>query len=656
MMKNLVLSLVLAAAGAASAADGFSLGEEGLATPRGTIAWAKLVSLRLYQRAPQKHLERSDLKVKVRLLTDERAELEFVEPESQTYLPVTVRNEDRWLKVEFDATEVVEPLGACWRLEKVVFAPTLLATAADAEGTFLLPLFSGAVTPVRHAAPFHAVDRIYSQQSEWEKYGLFNAFGLATPEGSVLGVVHGGEFRAWAETEGDAKTFARQYAVLSVRDDPGDVIDRETKGVWFRSVPAAKDYTGLSLAYRDYLVRDRGVVPLAERAKRSPELRRVLSSMRFNVFLGMKTWPFRPDGSSRYHDATTFEEAGRILEEARGAGLTNCWVTLVGWIKDGHDGAYPSHFPVNAAAGGEKALKPLLRKIRGWGWPVTPHDNVESLYNASPDFDADYGARDRAGELACVGLWSGGLCNLACPEVWPHRYGGDFARIQSLGFGGVYYIDAMATAQFRCHDPRHPCDERAFAIGQAKLLGYVRNRFGASACETPQTSVLKYIDYGAAGGSGARAKFPKGIGGDTKRLLEEGGRYVPFYLAATHGLIVSQTQWIHECGGNAAFLSLFVDGAMPAVEVCMRPGSIGEYYRQSIGKVLEPYRICYEIAPELVTGLTVGFEDLAPDCVRYRYDNGLEVTVNATDGAVRGVPACSLLIRRDGRTVYSKGY
>ena len=52
-----------------------------------------------------------------------------------------------------------------------------------------------------------------------------------------------------------------------------------------------------------------------------------------------------------------------IEHEARAAGLKNCWVTLVGWIKDGHDGAYPLHFPVNERAGGEAKLDPYTQRM-----------------------------------------------------------------------------------------------------------------------------------------------------------------------------------------------------------------------------------------------------------------------------------------------------
>ena len=39
--------------------------------------------------------------------------------------------------------------------------------------------------------------------------------------------------------------------------------------------------------------------------------------------------------------------------------------------------------------------------------------------------------------------------------------------------------------------------------------------------------------------------------------------------------------------------------------------------------------------------------------MRVRYDNGVEMDVNATDAEVDGMPPASLVVRRDGKTVYT---
>ncbi len=630
---------------------GFSFVADGVVTPRGKIAWNDLMRVRMYDRAAQKH-PTFGVTAAVRTFGKKRVDIDFVQPESKSFIPARIVIDGTYLRFQVESGDIVEPLGGCWRVMALEIAPALLDVPEGEDASYLLPVFGGLVTPAAHSRKLHSVDRIYFQQSEWEKYGQANAFGVSTKNGSMLGIVHGGEFRAWVETLACPGEASRQFAVIGIREEPYDMVEHERKELLYRWLPKAHDYSGMSLAYRDYLLEERELLPLSVRAKSNPALDKVLHSMRFNVFTGMKVWPFKPDGSSPYFASTSFDEAGQILDEARAAGFDKCWVVVVGWIKDGHDGAYPSHFPVNERAGGEKALRKLLAKIRSWDWPVSPHDNIQSLYTASQDFDRSVAAVTRGGETEAMGIWSGGLTNLACPQVWMTRFGGEFERIKDVGFNGVYYIDALSTALFRCHDPRHPANEREFALAQARVLAYVRNLFGASAAEMPSTYLLKYIDYGHAVGSADRARNINLIDGDTGAFLREGGRHVPFFSTAVHGIIQMQGDWLASYRGPAGTLPLYVDGGMPSVEVCMHPGAIGDYYRDSLKTAAEPYKVFYEIVPELGMGLTTEFEEYAPDAVHYAYDNGIEVFVNATDKKAGGLPPYSLKILRNGKIVY----
>ena len=631
--------------------SGFSFDRDGVVTPRGKIAWNDLMRVRVYDRAAQKR-PTFGVVATVRAWSAKRVDIDFVQPESKSYIPARLVLDGTYLRFQVESGDIVEPLGGCWRVMALEMAPALLDVPEGEDAKYLLPIFGGLVTPAAHSRKLRSVDRIYFQQNEWEKYGQANAFGVSTKKGSILGIVNGGDFRAWVETLACPGEASRQFAVVGIREEPHDMVEHERKELLYRWLPEARDYTGMSLAYRDYLLGERELLPLSVRAKANPALGKVLHSMRLNIFTGMKVWPFKPDGSSPYFASTSFDEAGRILDEARAAGFADCWVVMVGWIKDGHDGAYPSHFPVNERAGGEDALRRLLAKIRSWGWPVSPHDNIQSLYTASADFDRSVAAVTRGGETEAMGIWSGGLTNLACPQVWMNRFGGEFDRIKDVGFDGVYYIDALSTAMFRCHDPYHPANEREFALGQARVLAYVRNMFGASAAEMPSTYLLKYIDYGHAVGAAGRARNIDRIEGDTAVFLREGGRYVPFFSAAVHGIIQMQGDWIASYRGPAGTLPLYVDGCVPSIEVCMHPGAIGDYYRDSFETVAEPYNVFYRLLPELGMGLTTEFEEYAPDAVRYAYDNGIEVLVNATGEKAGGLAPYSVKILRKGKIAY----
>lgn len=635
----------------------FRLEKDGIATPRGKIPWEAAVRIRYYQRAAQKNYV-GKTSAAIRTFASNRVILDCFEEESKAYLPVEVRLDGEWLKVGVEAGDIVEPQGCNFRVMAIEFLPTLLDAANSGKGAYLLPLWGGAEVALGQKAPVTSVDHIYTYQSEWEKMGMVNAFGLSTPDGSVLGVIDGGEFRAQVETSFDpAADAARQVAVVGIRADPADIPEHERKEVLFRWLPNSKDYTGMALAYGEYLRNIRGIVPLSERMKFSPALQKTLTSLRFNIFIGMKM-PFRMDGSGAYFSSTTFEEAERIVDAAYASGIHKAWVCLVGWIKDGHDGAYPSHFPVNERAGGEEGLRRLIKKIRGHGWDVTPHDNIHSLYSASSDMDAATASITRAGEVQPMGVWAGGMTNLACPQTWMSRYGGDFDRIADLGFGGVYYIDALGTGMFRCHHPQHPANEREFALGQLKVLGWARARFGVSAVEVPQAYTLKYVDYGAAGASGERMWFATLVNKDNKTLGETwklSPRPLPFHGIAMHGLVAYQCNWIHDFRyRKTGTAGLYVDGGVPAMEVCMHPGAIGDYYEESLKTVAEPYRVYYELLPQLASASTVAFEEMAPDVVHWTFEGGVEVFANATEAAVAGLAPASVRILRNGKEVYSK--
>ncbi|MGI6494898.1 MAG: DUF5696 domain-containing protein [Kiritimatiellia bacterium] len=637
-----------------SAVSGFSFGESGIQTPRGPIAWNEVIALRLYNRPEQKYLPAKGVAATVRRRTDSRVILDCFEPVSQTYVPLELVLDGTYLRVKFLAGDIVEPLGSCWRLMKVEILPSLLDARASEKGGYVTPLFTGSIARFQQEKELVSVDRVYMQQSEWEKMGLLNAFGIFGPKGGILGIVHGGEFRAWIETACGPER-ASQRAVIGIRDLVGDPLEFEEKEVLFRAVSEAKDYAPLALAFGEYLRNERGLEPIVERRKSAPQMDAMTDAMRINLFIGMKRPPFRTDGTSPYFSSTTFAEAEKIVDAIHAAGIRKAWFTLVGWINEGHDGVYPSHFPVNPAAGGEEGLRKLIAKIKSYGWAVTPHDNIHSIYMRSTDRDMSVVSRDECGEYQPMGVWSGGLTYMACPQVWIHRYGGDFSRIRELGFDGVYYIDALGTGLFRCRDKDHPANEKEFALGQLKLLGWVRALFGTSATETPAVYTLKYIDFAGNGASGPRVWSKRRLTGDTLELLD---RYVPFWNIAVHGIIQYHPNVIHGYRGRPeGILGMYADGGVPWMEVVehAEDGVIGDDWRKSLADIVEPYRVIYELVPELKNGVTTAFEELAPDAVHWTFDNGIEMFVNATGRKVGSLKPMSLQILRKGKTVYALG-
>lgn len=649
--KLLALAAALAAvACVCEAAEGFSFERDGLVTPRGKIAWNDMLDVKSYERPTQKY-KHYGVTAKVRVFTDRRVELDFTEQKSGSYIPMRLDLDDTYLRATVRAGDIVEPLGCSYRVMELAILPTVLDAKVGEEGRYLLPIYGGVISPFKADRRHFTRDRIYVQQDMWEKMGMANAFGACRGGDGTLGLVHRGDFFAWVETTVDPETgLCRQSPVVRVREDPGDTQSFETKEILFRNLKGAKDWTRLALAYGEYLRTERELLPLEVRERGNEALKYILSAVRINIFMGLKQ-PFVPDGSSPYFSATTFAEAEKIVDEVHSRGIGKAWFCLVGWIRDGHDGAYPSHFPVNAQAGGEDALRRLIAKIRGYGYAVTPHDNIHSCYAASPDYDSQIPCRMRNGEELPMGIWSGGMIRIGCPHLYLQRYGGDFARIRDLGFSGIYYIDALMPVLFQCYDPRHRADEREFIEGQLRVLQWMKGEYGVAATETQATPALRYADYGSNGGSGNRVFFSRLLSPDTKAMFE---RYVPFYNVAIHGLIVYQSGWIHAVRKNGGWKAMLVDGGVPAAETAMRNGANGDYYMDSLDDMMDYWDLCFNVAPEFSRGIATAFEEFAPDVVHWTFHNGLELYVNGTDRETAGFKAKSVKALRNGRTIYEK--
>ena len=88
------------------------------------------------------------------------------------------------------------------------------------------------------------------------------------------------------------------------------------------------------------------------------------------------------------------------------------------------------------------------------------------------------------------------------------------------------------------------------------------------------------------------------------------------------------------------------------MEVSERALGFGDDFRASMKDILEPYKVAFDLIPDTHEAFFASFRECAPDAVRIRYDNGVELDVNATDAEVDGMPPASLVVRRDGRTVY----
>lgn len=532
-------------------------------------------------------------------------------------------SDDR-LSVRIDPFKLIETRSASFRLLELSLLPGLLETERGEEAEWLLPAYTGALAePGRLTTDCRTRNRFYMDQSEWEKFNQFNAFCVMTRRGSLLGIVAEGDFSAWCDSEVE-DGFCRCFATFRLRHAPDELLSSGPMRIDYRMRAARVPWPELAMQYRSCLVEETGVIPLSERLDGNPVLAYAAEAARIKLFLATK-YPTVPDGSSPVRVHATFAEAGKILDALRGRGLEKAIVTLVGWNIDGHDGAYPTRFPVDPRLGGEEGLKALIAKATAMGYQIVVHDNVTDAYLRSPDLDCDMLSTDEYGERQISGIWAGGEAYKLCPAVCLERYGATLDRIHALGFHGCAYLDAQTTGLFRCSHPKHPADEREFALSLCRILEYVRRLYGASSSENCASYALPYCDEAANLGRSGWEQFRSRLDDGFNRLVS---RIVPFYNVAVHGLVIYRSCWSSRTGLFGLYENLGNDW----FEFEYTPGGLGCDFRDALDDVEASARIRREL-PDLAGSFVEEYRE-NEDGIFIRFTHDITFTFHTKGGTL----------------------
>jgi hypothetical protein len=554
------------------------------------------------------------------------------------FIPLIMRPTIDGFRATVPAGQIVEQHGINRKLMELALFPEVMTSRVGEEGFFLLPCFSGTLVRFKDHAPTINRDRIYMEQTEWEKLNLMNCFAMNRQGRSILGIVHKGDFNCHVVTEVNQKGVNRIYASFQLRRKEGQVIKQEDKDVVYALASGrAAEYPGMALRYHAYLRSERGVSPLKDRMADNPVLNYSVKAMRTKIFMGCKR-PSLPDGSGIFEPMTTCAQAGKILDRMKAEGLDRAIITLVGWNLGGHDGAYPTRFPIEPGIGGEEELRALIRKALGMGYQIVPHDNLTDGYRGAADFDPEYITRTEEGEPRVVGVWSGGQSFKMCPTVYYDRYGQDVARIRDLGFAGHYLCDAQSCVLWTCHDPRHPADEEQYALSLAKLTQIPRALYGAVSTEVGSAFNLPFIDEAGIHSVGNVDNLIAMCPESFRRLID---RVVPFYQIAAHGLIVYVQSWVRHwrrTGLRKGLLRELAFGARPSMEVTWT-GAAQDPYEDAIRDVKDAYHRAFVEMPDIFAEAMTDYEELAPEAARVAYGNGRVITVNWGPTPVAGLKA-----------------
>ncbi len=441
-------------------------------------------------------------------------------PTNKVSLAVWVRIIEGELSILMSPQEVYNRFADYFQLYNVEFLPGLAAVADD--GMMILPMGEGVASRPAGKPAVHERFLIYMEQPRWEfvptmpmaaAHGVDGGLGMLMTQGDCEAEVH-------IRTDGNGRgSVGYGTSLKRLWHDPVDFGERE-----LRIFPILPDEcpTHVTAARVRRHALEQGAVPTKQRIAEDPGLAYVLDGFTMKLFHGLENeGPVAGGAHSQapitYQPRLTFAEAGVALRKLKEAGIEKIHTMCVGWNARGHDGLYPTRFPIDARLGGETGFRELCKLGNELGYHINVHDNFMMNVPQAPDWDPDCLTWDAYGEPLCHGWWSGGpeyqSWGLALPEK---RLQGHMQRVKDLGIQGMYYCDYMIQPLEVNYHPQWRGPRSACLAGQKRILDTAKKIFGSVAYELGTMPGVIYGDY--CGGAGHRARHARW---DVKHILDE---------------------------------------------------------------------------------------------------------------------------------------
>jgi hypothetical protein len=499
---------------------------------------------------------------------------------------IWMRLNDGALSVLLSPAEVYEYKPTLYRVFAVDVLPGLMR--ADAKGEMLLPINTGIIC--RPGDKPKREDRflIYGEQSRWELLPNLPVCAVQTPTGGLMALAVAGAAETECRVATDGLGGGTVGLSFFLRGHDPDPIEPAARDIRIIPIPPGKDVTVFTAGVlRRHIMGDLGKPTLRQRADESPEVAHLLGAYIMKLFYGvqMQGYAFQEQdlsGTPKFILTMTFDEARAGLKQFLDAGVEKVYTQNVGWNYRGHDGAYPTRFPIEERVGGERAFRELIAFGHSIGYQMTVHDNYLDAYEASKDFDLDLVIVDRYGQPQVRGFWGGGASYILWPPAFRCRHLEDqMMQVKALGIRGPYYLDAMGSPLYVNYHPKHRGSRSDLARGIDRLLLAAKKIFGSVATEsgflynsiTPDLVANPGTDWHL---SSCRPEWP------VTALLDQ---RVPLWNLTMSGLVVTENQSLEWTDTMRALLY----NQHPRYEWATRPGVQPVLDRVMIRKIKARY-------------------------------------------------------------------
>ena len=409
--------------------------------------------------------------------------------------------------------------------------------------------------------------------------------------------------------------------------DPVDFAQREIR---FLPLPRAEEPVGYcAKRLRRHIMHDLGKKTLVERAAESPAVAYLLDAYIMKLFHGIEQSGYMMEGHQPVNPGSfqkymTFAEASACLRKLKQAGVDRILTQCTGWNARGHDGLYPTRFPIDERLGGEAGFREMIRTGNELGFNMQVHDNFIMQNLASPDFDRDYTIIDIFGDPLIHGCWAGGPETSGWPLAMPEeRLEGHLRRMQDLGLKGMYYVDYMEQPLEVNYHPKHKGPRADCARGQVRIIEACRQVFGACGTEFGFLPCAVAADHIATCGDPWHLTMCKPEWPIVALIDHQ--RVVPVWQMAMSGLVALEARGRRELG-NAMTCILY--GGVPRDEWATRPGVMPLLDDARITALKAISDLCITRFGYLKRLEITAYRRLAEEVHATRFADGTEVTAD----------------------------
>ncbi|MEI6084186.1 MAG: hypothetical protein WCS70_07785 [Verrucomicrobiota bacterium] len=279
-------------------------------------------------------------------------------------LGLWLRIEQGELVVTLPVAELAENKAVAYRAFSAIILPGLLQTT----GKLVLPLNTGILCNVANKPKVADRFMIYGEQSRWE---LLPTLPVAAA-GALMVLASSGAAETECHVATDGAGSGEVAFGMSFRQFWPDPVELETRVFRYARIPATADpVVFVAKRLRRHVREDFQKPTLRQRMSESPELAYLHDAYIMKLFYAVQQQGIMmpggpPPGTDIFKQVMSFAEAGALLKKVRAAGIDKVVTQSVGWNPRGHDGLWPTRFPIEERLGGEKgcATRPVTRAAR----------------------------------------------------------------------------------------------------------------------------------------------------------------------------------------------------------------------------------------------------------------------------------------------------